>query len=100
MKVVNEIKEEKINRLIFEVGRVFTPSSPISTLELFSGRQQEIRRISDAINSVGKHAIIYGDRGVGKTSLATILKALFTEHPAIRVGKANCEPKDTFASVW
>ena len=79
------MKEDRWSRLIFEVGRVFTPSSPISALELFSGRQEEIRRISDAINSVGKHAILYGDRGVGKTSLATILKDLFTDHPSIRI---------------
>jgi Cdc6-like AAA superfamily ATPase len=69
-------------------------------LQLFSGRLPEIRRISDAINSLGKHAILYGDRGVGKTSLATILKDFFTDHPSIRIGKANCERNDTFPSVW
>ena len=95
-----ELTDYKIDRMIVECGRVFTPSGPINTRALFAGRKEEILKIVDSVNSSGRHAILYGDRGVGKTSLATILKELFTEQPKVRICKINCEVNDTFPSVW
>lgn len=91
---------EQKERLTFECGRVFTPSRPIEKRALFAGRTDELRKMFDAVNSPGKHVILYGYQGVGKTSLATILKELFAEYPTIRIGKINCERNDTFTSVW
>ena len=59
--------------LDFEAGKVFTPAVPVSERELFSGRIDQLRRVFDAINQHGQHAIIFGERGVGKTSLANII---------------------------
>ncbi len=56
-------------------GRVFTPSSAISSIDLFRGRKEIRDRLIAAITARGKHAILFGDRGVGKTSIANILKA-------------------------
>jgi Cdc6-like AAA superfamily ATPase len=92
--------EDQMTRLVVEIGRVFTPSQPIRRRALFAGRLDEIKRMVDAINSAGRHAILFGDKGVGKTSLATILEELFSEHPGVRFAKVSCEPNDTFASVW
>src|SRR3954447_24911280 len=86
--------------MLVECGRVFTPATPINRRSLFAGRLDEIRQMIDAVNSAGRHAILYGDRGVGKTSLASILKDLFCEHSQIRITKINCDPNDTFPSVW
>lgn len=47
-----------------------TPARAISTPEHLKGRTQNLRQIDRAFNSPGKHIFIYGDRGVGKTSLA------------------------------
>lgn len=50
--------------------RYFTPARPISSTEYLRGRETKLRQIDRAFNSEGKHIFIFGDRGVGKTSLA------------------------------
>ncbi|MFB8828276.1 AAA family ATPase [Azotobacter sp. CWF10] len=47
----------------------FTPSSEITDPEKFSGRTQELDKISLALQTDGAHIVIYGNRGVGKSSL-------------------------------
>ena len=47
-----------------------TSARAISNPEHLRGRQTKLDQIDRAFNSQGKHAFIYGDRGVGKTSLA------------------------------
>jgi AAA ATPase-like protein len=48
----------------------FTPSKEITTPDRLLGREDHLRRIKRAFNSEGRNVFIYGDRGVGKTSLA------------------------------
>ncbi|MDU9397560.1 ATP-binding protein [Pseudomonas sp. zfem003] len=48
---------------------IFTPSSEITDPEKFSGRTQELEKISLALQTDGAHIVIYGNRGVGKSSL-------------------------------
>jgi hypothetical protein len=47
-----------------------TPARAISSPEHLKGREKVLRQIDRSFNSPGKHIFIYGDRGVGKTSLA------------------------------
>jgi Cdc6-like AAA superfamily ATPase len=89
-----------MERLLVQCGRTFTPSTPVNQRSFFAGRLKEIRQLIDVVNSTGRHGIIYGDRGVGKTSLASILKDLFTDQPQLRIVKVNCEANDTFQTVW
>src|SRR5947208_2138128 len=96
VRMTNEQQE----RLLVECGRVFTPATPISRRSLFAGRIDQIRQMIDIVISAGRHAILYGDRGVGKTSLASILKDLFVDHSQVRIAKVNCEANGTFSSVW
>lgn len=46
------------------------PSRPIDTPELLFGREHAIERMGEAYQSMGRQVFIYGDRGVGKTSVA------------------------------
>jgi ABC-type molybdenum transport system ATPase subunit/photorepair protein PhrA len=41
--------------------------------ELFAGRLNQMMRITDTIAETGRHAVVYGERGVGKTSLMQIV---------------------------
>ena len=50
--------------------KTFTPAKPISRREVLYGRDSVLRKIDRAFRSDGKHIFIFGDRGVGKTSLA------------------------------
>ncbi len=85
----------------YNVGSVFTPGSPVNERDLFAGRIPQLQKIVAAISQRGYHAVLFGDRGVGKTSLANILVAhLRTIDPRYLIGKINCDGNDTFASIW
>jgi energy-coupling factor transporter ATP-binding protein EcfA2 len=54
-----------------EIVRTYlTPARPISDPQYLKGRERALTQIERAFNSPGKHVFIFGDRGVGKTSLA------------------------------
>jgi Cdc6-like AAA superfamily ATPase len=95
------MEPEQRQNLAIEAGRAFSPAAPIDERALFAGRDKQVRLVIDAINQKGQHAIIYGERGVGKTSLSNVLSA-FLGGPASNVvaPRVNCDATDTFDSVW
>lgn len=82
---------------------VFTPTAPIDERSLFKGRTRQIDLVVRAINQKGQHAILFGERGVGKTSLANVI-ASFLQAPQQPIGvlspRVNCDSLDTFESLW
>lgn len=88
-------------KLSLSVGKVFTPGAPVNVLDLFAGRREQISSILDAVSQRGFHAVLYGDRGVGKTSLANVLSFIMRDHgEPILFLRTNCDSKDTFSSLW
>lgn len=85
-----------------KISAAFRPAAPIDRASLFAGRTTELRRVVDAIMQTGQHVVIYGERGVGKTSLANVLFDLLTEAgvTAIIAPRVNCDVDDTFSSIW
>ncbi|MCB9858202.1 MAG: ATP-binding protein [Phycisphaerales bacterium] len=81
-------------------GLIFSPGAPINRYELFAGRVESIRKVVNAVTSRGRHVIMYGQRGVGKTSLASIFKDIFHEMEGLRIFKINCAETDGFHDVW
>jgi Cdc6-like AAA superfamily ATPase len=69
-------------------------------MTLFAGRISQVRKITDAVSTRGRHAIMYGERGVGKTSLANILRDVFVNEAGMKIVRVNCSEQDTFRSVW
>ena len=51
-----------------KVRSIFTPHQPIVSQDLFFGRSKSVSKLIENINTPGQHAILYGDRGVGKSS--------------------------------
>lgn len=87
--------------LLYESGRVFTPSAPVATKDLFSGRFDQIRTTLNSINQAGQHVVIYGERGVGKTSLANVVQAFMPENTMnIVTVKVNCDAGTTFTGLF
>lgn len=84
------------------VGKVFTPSAPINSDELFRGRKTQVREVVDAINQPGRHAILFGGRGVGKTSLGKILpkKLKAVQECPVISPFVTCDSSDTYSSIW
>lgn len=75
-----------------------TPSDTIKTPERLFGRQKNLQIIDRALNSPGRQIFIFGDRGVGKTSLALTAAFLHSasESPPIHV---MCGRTNGFAEV-
>ncbi|MEJ0018861.1 MAG: ATP-binding protein [Acetobacteraceae bacterium] len=91
-----------------EIFDVFTPGPPINELAMFVGRQDVVRRLQDIAIERGRHAIIFGERGVGKTSLAAIFhKQLnivgrdseITIRSVVDI-HVNADSRDSFDSLW
>jgi Novel STAND NTPase 1 len=91
----------KTQKLVL-VGEAFRPAAPVDDLELFAGREKQRSEVISAVTQVGYHVGLYGERGVGKTSLARVMAAIFNQ-PGIRQFQAamvSCHTDDTFESLW
>lgn len=84
-----------------EVTEVFSPGAPVQERDLFAGRIGQLRSLIDTVRQRGRHAVIFGERGVGKTSIANILGLVIRgpEREVIAV-KVNAAPDDTYVSLW
>jgi Cdc6-like AAA superfamily ATPase len=81
------------------VAEAFRPAAPIDRRALFSGRADEIAELYSVVAQPGQHAVIYGERGVGKTSLAVVVAELL-KGSGILVARATCDSSDTYSTVW
>lgn len=55
---------------------VFTPFTPVSDIDLLFGRSDEVSRLISVYTTPGQHALIFGERGVGKSSLANVVNKI------------------------
>lgn len=97
------LTKEEAEALTVQAGTVFTPRTPISTRELFSGRLEQLEAISDAVSQIGLHVVLFGERGVGKTSLANIVKpilSLIHLKENFIIVKINVNSDDGFSEIW
>jgi len=53
-----------------KLNEVVSPARPIISIENLIGRTEELDRIEKALFAPGRNVFIYGERGVGKSSLA------------------------------
>lgn len=81
------------------VRHIFTPSTPIKDEGFLKGRQKEMRQILQTLNTPGQHALLFGDRGVGKSSLANVVSKHLIEGSSLKLIKKRCDSSDTFSSV-
>lgn len=52
----------------------FTPSLPVTDQRMFAGRTQVLTDLIEAIEEQRLHTVLYGERGIGKTSLLHVLE--------------------------
>jgi hypothetical protein len=80
-------------------GLVFTPSAPVSNSARLAGRSAELLRLEEVVRQPGQHALVFGDRGMGKTSLVTTLSETVGGEDVVAC-RVTCDSSDTFASCW
>src|SRR5712692_1801207 len=85
------------------VSSVFRPGTPIDKQQLFAGRLDQVNDVLNAALQPGRHVIMFGERGVGKTSLARVISEIIRVSKGYRLlncGTINCEKADDFNSLW
>jgi hypothetical protein len=92
-----------------DIERLFSaaPLSPDSIRDyglrekLYPGRASEVRQMMRAVRDPSKHILIYGERGLGKTSLCnTFWQNSSTVQNPILAARIQVYPADDFSSLW
>jgi len=99
---VQELSKEEKYRLRATVLLTFTPGKPVDNLDLLAGREKQISKVLEAVFSPGQHAAIYGERGVGKSSLANLIYDMVFaagKETFIPV-RINCSAIISFNEIW
>ena len=94
--------DEQRYRFIAKINLAFTPGSAIKSTDLFAGRRREIEKAIGTVIQPGQHAMIYGERGVGKTSLANTLFDFMVLMGNFEYQRArlNCAEGMSFEEIW
>jgi hypothetical protein len=96
-------------KLELDVGHLFSaaPLSPVSSFaegageELYPGRGSEVQRLMRAVRDPAKHILLYGERGIGKTSLSnTFWKNQSAVGHLTFAARVQVYPFDDFSSLW
>ncbi len=93
--MIDQLSEPEFAKILFSN---VSPTSPIQSEEHLFGRTKQLNLVQQALYAPGRSIFIYGDRGVGKTSLAQTVAFSHqsaTHDPVMLV----CEPKTTFAGL-
>ena len=88
-----------LDQLRAKLQRAFTPSQPVHDVRMFAGRRDLLLALIRAIEEQQLHAVIFGDRGIGKTSLLHVLSQLAREARYI-VRYTSCSETSTFDATF
>lgn len=86
--------------LEIEISQLFD-GAPIDEEDLFAGRLTEVRKVLETVLTRSKHVVLFGERGVGKTSLSNIFWKRFNKQlQSFIVARVQTGPHDSFSSLW
>ena len=77
----------------------FTPSQPVNDRRMFAGRDEVLGTIIRAIEDQRLHAVLYGERGIGKTSILHMLTQAAREARYLVV-YSSCGANSTFDETF
>lgn len=70
---------DRFSAMRAKLRHAFTPSQPVADRRLFAGRDDVLKTIIRSIEDQRLHVVLYGERGIGKTSLMHVLTQAATE---------------------
>lgn len=91
-------KRTALDRVRFHMRNAFTPSQPVLSHRMFAGRTEVLKTLIRSIEDQRLHVVLYGDRGIGKTSLLHILAQLAKDARYI-VRYASCGEETHFSDL-
>lgn len=77
----------------------FTPSHPKTAPETFSGRESQLSQIVTAIEEDRAHVVVFGTRGLGKSSISNVTAEMATK-AGYRVIRYSCSSETTFDEMF
>src|SRR5687767_216218 len=89
---------EQVERLQAS-SQAFRPAAPIDRQSLFSGRTRQLGDLFGVADQAGQHAVVYGERGVGKTSLVSVAAEVLGA-AGVLTARTTCDRSDDYESVW
>lgn len=82
----------------------FSPARELEDPSRFAGRKDQVRELTDALRMDGSVLVIYGDRGLGKSSTAIQLQLIALGDTALLselgAGHLTLEPAETFLTLY
>lgn len=81
-----------------KLASVVNAATPVRSIQHLKGRDQQLEEIERALYAVGRHIFIYGDRGVGKSSLAATAAYQHQSADAEPIFVSG-SPDETFQSI-
>src|SRR5271155_1948207 len=107
---MDELKtKDEWSQLELDVNRSFSagPLLPVSSddlgpsEQLYPGRASEVQRMMEAVRDPAKHIVLYGERGIGKTSLSnTFWRSPSAFNRPAFAARVQVYPSDDFSSLW
>lgn len=89
--------EEINDEVLLKIGKYFIPSTPITEKKQCYGRYREINTITRSLSEPGKHVLLFGGRGYGKTSVANMVGNNLKNFLIVKI---NCHRNlSTFSSI-
>jgi Cdc6-like AAA superfamily ATPase len=86
--------------LEFEINALFD-GAPIDEEDLFAGRSTEVLKMLRTVMERSKHVVLFGERGVGKTSLSNVFWKRYNKTlRSFVVARVQAGPHDNFSSLW
>jgi hypothetical protein len=77
----------------------YTPAQPVTDRKMYSGRGRVLNSVIQAIEDQRLHTVIYGERGLGKTSTLHVLAQTAREARYL-VLYATCSASSTFDEIF
>ena len=81
------------------LARAFNPAQPVSSLRNFAGRKALVSSLIRSIENRRLHLVLYGNRGMGKTSLLQII-AILARQAQYLVRYSSCSASSDFDSTF
>lgn len=90
---------DRLSAIRAKLRLAFTPSLPVADRRMFAGRDKVLSTIIRSIEDQRLHTVIYGERGIGKTSILHMLAQAAHEARYIVV-YSSCGANSTFDETF